>query len=150
VVVEVKSVCHDTLDEFDMLPRYAKEGDAGCDGKANLTEPVVLQPGERKLIPLGIAVAIPVGYEIQVRPRSGLALKHGITLANAVGTIDHGYRNEVGAILLNLGQEPFTVNPGDRICQLVLSKVENINWFEVAELPSSERGRGGFGSSGVK
>lgn len=100
------------------------------------------------MIPLGIMVAIPEGYEIQVRPRSGLALKHGVTVLNAPGTIDSGYRNEVGAILINHSVETFVVHPGERICQLVLAKVEEIAWVEVDELPESERGLGGFGHTG--
>lgn len=130
------------------LPAYANQGDAGCDGRAHLYEDVLIAPGEVKLIPLGIKAAIPEGYEIQVRPRSGLALKHGVTLCNAIGTIDAGYRDQLGAILINHGKESFRVSPGDRICQLVLSKVSHIEWQPVAELPESVRGEGGFGSSG--
>ena len=131
------------------VPVYAKPGDAGCDGVASLEHPVTLWPRDRKLIPLGIQVEIPEGYEIQLRPRSGLALKYGISLGNCVGTVDSGFRNEVGAILINHGTEPFTVYHGDRICQLVLNKFETIQWEEVDELSDSERGQGGFGHSGI-
>jgi deoxyuridine 5''-triphosphate nucleotidohydrolase (dut) len=112
--------------------------------------PVVLHPGERKLIPTGIAIAMPVGLEAQVRPRSGLALKHGVTVLNTPGTIDADYRGEVGVILINLGQEPFTVQRGDRIAQLVFQYVPRVALVEVEELPPSERGAGGFGSTGVR
>lgn len=132
----------------DILPRYAKPGDAGCDGHANIEQSITIPPGESRLIPLGVAVAIPEGYEIQVRPRSGLALKHGITVLNTPGTVDSGYRNEVAAILINHSREPFTVGPTDRVCQLVLNKVEQIAWIPVVELPESSRGLGGFGSTG--
>jgi dUTP pyrophosphatase len=128
------------------LPRYARQGDAGCDGIA--TEAITISPGRRAIIPLGIRVAIPEGYEIQVRPRSGLAVKHGITVLNAPGTVDCGFTGEIGAILINHGTAPFEVNVGDRVCQLVLSKFETISWELVEELPTTERGEGGFGSSG--
>lgn len=136
------------LGEFG-VPVYAKPGDAGCDGIAHLDHSVTLWPRDRKVIPLGIQVEIPEGYEIQVRPRSGLALKYGISLGNCVGTVDSGYRNQVGAIVINHGTEPFTIYPGDRICQLVLNKFETIQWEEVEELSESERGQGGFGHSGI-
>jgi dUTP pyrophosphatase len=137
------------LEDVNVIPKYAKPGDAGCDGVAAITAPMLVRPGKRVLIPLGICVAIPLGYEIQMRPRSGLALKHGITLCNSPGTIDAGYRNEIGAILINHGEETVIFNPGDRICQLVLNKVEHITWEEVEELPASVRGMGGFGHTGV-
>lgn len=130
------------------LPQYARPGDAGCDGVANLTKPVLIPPGCRALIPLGIKVAIPEGYELQLRPRSGLALKFGVTLVNTPGTIDSGYRGEVGAILINHGLTDYLVSPGDRVCQLVLNQFCTIQWEPVAALSESLRGDGGFGHSG--
>lgn len=126
------------------LPQYARTGDAGMDVFANVEEAVVIKAGERALIPTGLKVGIPVGYEIQVRPRSGLALKKGITVLNTPGTIDAGYRNEVGVILMNHSNEDFIVNPGDKIAQIVLKKFETIEWKEVEELGGYDRG-GGFG-----
>lgn len=126
------------------LPQYARTGDAGMDVFANVEEAVVIKAGERALIPTGLKVGIPVGYEIQVRPRSGLALKKGITVLNTPGTIDAGYRNEVGVILMNHSNEDFIVNPGDKIAQIVLKKFETIKWKEVEELGGYDRG-GGFG-----
>ena len=133
----------------DLIPKYAQKGDAGCDVRANIPHTIWLGEGDRKLIPTGISVAIPEGYEIQVRPRSGLALKNGISLANCVATIDAGYRGEVGVLLINHGGMPFRIDPGMRIAQLVMSKFETISWQVVEELPTSERGEKGFGSSGV-
>ena len=126
------------------LPQYARTGDAGMDVFANVEEAVVIKAGERALSPTGLKVGIPVGYEIQVRPRSGLALKKGITVLNTPGTIDAGYRNEVGVILMNHSNEDFIVNPGDKIAQIVLKKFETIEWKEVEELGGYDRG-GGFG-----
>lgn len=126
------------------LPQYARTGDAGMDVFANVEEAVVIKAGERALIPTGLKVGIPVDYEIQVRPRSGLALKKGITVLNTPGTIDAGYRNEVGVILINHSNEDFIVNPGDKIAQIVLKKFETIEWKEVEELGGYDRG-GGFG-----
>lgn len=126
------------------LPQYARTGDAGMDVFANVEEAVVIKAGERSLIPTGLKVGIPVGYEIQVRPRSGLALKKGITVLNTPGTIDAGYRNEVGVILMNHSNEDFIVNPGDKIAQIVLKKFETIEWKKVEELGGYDRG-GGFG-----
>lgn len=126
------------------LPQYARTGDAGMDVFANVEEAVVIKAGERALIPTGLKVGIPVGYEIQVRPRSGLALKKGITVLNTPGTIDAGYRNEVGVILINHSKEDFIVNPGDKIAQIVLKKFETIEWKEVEKLGGYDRG-GGFG-----
>lgn len=131
------------------LPKYETLGSAGMDVRANILEPITLGSLERKLIPTGLFVKIPEGYEIQVRPRSGLALKHGISCANAVGTIDSDYTNEIGVILINLSKDEFVVNPGERIAQLVLNKYENIEWETVNELPKTLR-TGGFGSTGVK
>ncbi|MGL4357270.1 dUTP diphosphatase [Cetobacterium sp.] len=129
-------------------PRYMTEGAAGMDVKANITEPVTLKTLERKLIPTGIKMEIPYGYEVQVRPRSGLALKHGITLVNTPGTIDSDYRGEVGVILINLSNEEFVINPEERIGQLVLQKVYKMEFEEVKELSTTVRAEGGFGHTG--
>ncbi|MGL4642390.1 MAG: dUTP diphosphatase [Cetobacterium sp.] len=129
-------------------PKYMTEGAAGMDVKANITEPVTLKTLERKLIPTGIKMEIPFGYEVQVRPRSGLALKHGITLVNTPGTIDSDYRGEVGVILINLSNDEFIVNPGERIGQLVLQKVYKMEFEEVEELSTTVRAEGGFGHTG--
>lgn len=133
------------------LPKYETEGSAGMDVRAMLNETIVIAPGSRVLIPTGLYVEIPVGYEIQVRPRSGLALKKGITVLNTPGTIDSDYRNSIGVILVNLSDVDFEVNPGDRIAQLVLNQVPQINWISVnsqEDLSSTDRGLGGFGSTG--
>ena len=132
------------------LPEYATPGSAGMDLRANIDAPITLAPGERKLIPTGIYIALPVGYEAQVRPRSGLALKYGIGLANMLGTVDSDYRADVGVILINLGQENFVVNDGDRIAQLVIAKYETAGWEVAEELDKTERGEGGYGHTGVK
>ena len=131
------------------LPGYATEMSAGMDLLAAVEAAVVLAPGERRLIPSGIAIALPAGTEAQVRPRSGLALKHGITVLNAPGTIDADYRGEVGVILINLSQEPFTINRGDRIAQLVIAAYTQARWQVVEVLDDSARGGGGFGSTGT-
>ena len=131
------------------LPQYATPQSAGMDLRANLAEPVVLQPMERTLIPTGLYMALPQGYEAQVRPRSGLALKHGVTVLNAPGTIDAGYRGEVCVILANFGQEPFTVEKGMRIAQIVVAPVARAEVVEVEALDATERGAGGFGSTGL-
>lgn len=130
------------------LPDYQSEGAAGLDVRA--AEDRMLQPGETALIPTGFAIAVPIGYEAQLRPRSGLALKHGITLPNSPGTIDSDYRGPVGVILTNLGHEPFFINRGDRIAQMVIAKVERAAFELVESLDETARGAGGFGSSGVK
>lgn len=130
------------------LPEYATPLSAGLDLRANLTEPITLQPFERRLVPTGLHMALPQGYEAQVRPRSGLALKHGITLLNTPGTIDADYRGEIGVIMVNLSQEPFTVADGDRIAQLVIARHEVAEWDPVDVLDDTERGEGGFGHSG--
>jgi dUTP pyrophosphatase len=130
------------------LPRYMTDGAAGMDLLADLEAEVVLAPGERRLLPTGLAVAIPAGFEAQVRPRSGLALRDGLTLLNAPGTVDSDYRGEVQVLLVNLGSSPVRVRRGDRIAQLVLAPVVRAGWHEVSALPSSERGDGGFGSTG--
>ncbi len=132
------------------LPEYATASSAGIDIRAMLGEPVVLMPGQRTLVPTGLKVEIPDGYEMQLRPRSGLALRSGITLVNTPGTIDADYRGEIGVILINLSQEPFTINPGERICQAVVAPVVHIEWEEASDLTESERGAGGFGHSGTK
>lgn len=132
------------------LPAYATEGAAGLDIRANITEPIVLAPLERQLIATGLFVAIPLGYEIQIRPRSGLAFKHGITVLNTPGTIDADYRGEIKVLLVNLSNSPFTIEPGERVAQMVLAKHEVLSWKTTQELPSTERGAGGFGSTGVK
>ena len=132
------------------LPKYATKLSAGMDLRANIEEPIVLQPGERRLIPTGIHIGLPQGYEAQVRPRSGLALKHGITCLNSPGTIDADYTGDVGVILINHGQKPFTINDGDRIAQMVIAKYKQVTWVEVEELQATERGDGGFGHTGKK
>ena len=130
------------------LPRYATPQSAGMDLRANLDEPVTLRPLERRLIPTGLRIALPVGYEAQIRPRSGLALKHGISLVNTPGTIDADYRGEIGVILINFGQEPFVVNDGERIAQMVIARHEQPQLIEVEVLDDTERGEGGFGHTG--
>ena len=132
------------------LPQYATKQSAGMDLRANIDEPIVLHPMERRLIPTGLFIALPEGYEAQVRPRSGLALKHGLTVLNAPGTIDADYRGEVGVVLINLSQEDFVINAGERIAQMVIARHEQVEWEEVDTLEESERGAGGFGSTGVK
>lgn len=129
-------------------PAYATEMSAGMDLKANIQEAVILEPLQRAMIPTGIYMALPEGTEAQVRPRSGLAAKFGISVLNAPGTIDADYRGEVKVILVNLSNEPFTVNPGERIAQLVLARYERIEWDEVETLDETCRGEGGFGSTG--
>lgn len=132
------------------LPAYTTPTDAGMDLRANIDEQVVLRPMERKLIPAGIKIQMPIGYEAQVRPRSGLAIKHGITVLNSPGTIDAGFRSEICVILINLSNSVFFIEPNDRIAQLVFKKHETVEWVEVEALDDSERGEGGFGHSGVK
>lgn len=132
------------------LPQYATPQSAGVDLRANLESPLELRPMERKLIPTGLYIALPQGYEAQVRPRSGLALKHGITVLNAPGTIDADYRGEVCVILINLSELPFTINDGERIAQMVIACHEQAQWESVDVLDETERGAGGFGHSGVK
>lgn len=130
------------------LPKYQTEGSAGMDLMANLTSEIVLKPMERKVIPTGLFIELPLGYEAQVRPRSGLAIKNGITCLNSPGTIDADYRGEVGVILINLSSEDFSINNGDRIAQMVIAKHEVTQFIEVNELSSTERGTGGMGSTG--
>ena len=130
------------------LPKYESKGAAGLDVRANIVEPITLKSLERKLIPTGLKVSIPEGYEIQVRPRSGMALKHGITMLNSPGTIDSDYRGDIGLIIVNLSNEEYTIQPQERLGQLVLNKIEQIEWEEVETLDTTERGAGGFGSTG--
>jgi dUTP pyrophosphatase len=134
------------------LPAYETAFSAGMDVRAAIPEeaPITLAPGERRLTPTGLTIALPAGYEAQVRPRSGLALKHGITCLNSPGTIDADYRGEVKVILINLGQEPFVIRRGERIAQIVIAPVTQARWEVVAKLPESVRGDGGFGSTGKK
>ena len=142
--VEVKVV----LEDGAALPFYATPGDAGMDVRANITEPVTLGSLERKLIPTGIKMAIPDGYEVQVRPRSGLALKHGISIVNTPGTIDSQYRGEIGVIVINLSQYAYTIQPQERIAQLVLNEIGQMSLQKVTSLDKTERGEGGFGHTG--
>jgi|TARA_B110000914_G_scaffold30162_1_gene22870 dUTP pyrophosphatase len=132
------------------LPKYSTNESAGLDLRAELLSPIVLEPGQRSLIPTGLKIALPTGYEAQVRPRSGLAYKHGITVLNSPGTIDADYRGDVGVILINHGSESFTIENGERIAQLIIAKFVQIDWDEVLDLSSTSRGEGGFGSTGVK
>lgn len=131
------------------LPGYETTGSSGMDIRAYLNDPVTIGPGERRLIPTGLFMEIEEGYEVQVRARSGLALKHGICLANGIGTIDSDYRGEVGVILINLGSEPFTVNNGDRIAQMVAVRYERAEIIAAEDLSETDRGQGGFGHTGV-
>ena len=132
------------------LPQYATAQSAGMDLRANLEEPVTLNPLERRLIPTGLHIALPAGYEAQVRPRSGLALQRGITVLNTPGTIDADYRGEIGVVLINLSQEPFVVNDGERIAQMVIARHEQGELTQVEVLDETERGEGGYGHTGVK
>lgn len=132
------------------LPAYATPESAGMDLRANITEPIVLHPLERRIIPSGLYIALPPGYEAQVRPRSGLAFKHGITVLNSPGTIDSDYRGELGVLLVNLSNEDFTVEAGERIAQMVIARHEQGEFVEVEELDDTERGAGGYGHTGVK
>jgi dUTP pyrophosphatase len=132
------------------LPAYATPQSAGMDLRANLDEPITLHPLERRLIPTGLHIALPEGYEAQVRPRSGLALKHGLTVLNTPGTIDAEYRGEIGVVLINLSQEDFVVNDGERIAQMVIARHEQGDFVVVEELDETERGEGGYGHTGVK
>ncbi len=131
------------------LPQYATAQSAGMDLRANIDAPIVLRPLERRLIPTGLHIALPPGYEAQVRPRSGLALKHGITVLNAPGTIDADYRGDIGVVLINLSDQDFTVNDGERIAQMVIARHETAEFVEVEVLSETERGEGGYGHTGV-
>ena len=130
------------------LPKFATEDSAGMDIRANLTEEIIINPGQRFLVPTGIKMAIPPGYEAQIRPRSGLAINHGVTVLNSPGTIDADYRGDVGVILINLGQDPFLIKSGDRIAQMVINKFERFEWNQSEVLDETLRGEGGFGHSG--
>ena len=132
------------------LPAYATPQSAGMDLRANLSEPITLRPLERRLIPTGLHIALPEGYEAQVRPRSGLALKHGLTVLNTPGTIDADYRGEIGVVLINLSQETFVVEDGERIAQMVIARHEQGAFIPVEVLDETERGEGGYGHTGVK
>ena len=132
------------------LPEYATEKSAGMDLKANIVEPLTLGPLERAMIPTGLRIALPDGTEAQIRPRSGLAAKYGISVLNAPGTIDADYRGEIKVILVNLSNDPFTINPGERIAQMVIARYERVEWEAVESLDETERGAGGFGSTGIK
>jgi dUTP pyrophosphatase len=132
------------------LPNYETLASAGMDLRANLTESITLNPLERAIVKTGLFVELPIGYEAQVRPRSGLAAKKGVTVLNSPGTVDADYRGEIGVILVNLSNEPFVVENGERIAQLIIAKHERAIWLEVEELSETSRGEGGFGSTGVK
>ena len=136
------------LHERALLPQYQTTGSAAADIFACLEAPITLAPGGRSVVPTGFAMQLPPGYEAQIRARSGLSSKHGITLANGVGTIDADYRGEVGAILINLGQEPFVIEHGMRVAQLVVSRVDQVSWLHATRLDETERGEGGYGSTG--
>ena len=142
--IEIVNRCHQPL------PQYATEQSAGMDLRANIDDPVVLRPLERRLIPTGLHIALPPGYEAQVRPRSGLALKHGITVLNAPGTVDADYRGEIGVVLINLSNQDFIVNDGERIAQMVIAHHETAEFVEVETLSETRRGEGGYGHTGVK
>ena len=146
VTVPVKRLAHG---EDLPLPAYATSGSAGMDLLAAVGEALELAPGERALVPTGLAIALPQGFEAQVRPRSGLALKHGVTVLNSPGTIDADYRGELGVILINHGQHSFTIQRGERIAQLLVAPVSQARWDEAVDLPDSDRGAGGFGSTGT-
>ena len=130
------------------LPAYATEQSAGMDLRANIEQPIILKPFERKLVPTGLFIELPVGFEAQIRPRSGLAIKKGITVLNSPGTIDADYRGEICVILINLSQEDFVIEDGERICQMVIAKHEQVDWIQVEVLDETERGAGGFGHTG--
>lgn len=132
------------------LPAYATSQSAGMDLRANIDEPITLRPMERRLIPTGLHIALPAGYEAQIRPRSGLALKHGLTVLNTPGTVDADYRGEVGVLLINLGDKEFVINDGERIAQMIIARHETADFIAVEVLDETERGEGGYGHTGVK
>ncbi len=143
--MQVRIINHST----NPLPQYESAMAAGMDIRCNITAPITLQPLERKLIPTGLFIELPQGYEAQIRPRSGMALKRGLTVLNTPGTIDADYRGEIGVILINLSNEPQTIEPGERICQMVIARHEQPQLVEVTELSTTDRGAGGFGHSGT-
>ena len=143
-MAEVKIVNHSPYP----LPAYETAGSAGVDLRANLPEPITLAPMERRLVPTGLFIELPEGYEAQVRPRSGLALRHGLSVVNTPGTIDSDYRGEIGIPMINISQEAQTISPGDRIAQMVVAPVVQVTWKPVTQLNDSSRGTGGFGSTG--
>ena len=132
------------------LPQYATPLSAGMDLRANLETPITIQPGQRLLVPTGLYIALPEGYEAQIRPRSGLAIKHGITVLNSAGTIDADYRGEINIILVNLSEKPFTIEDGERIAQMVVARHDRAEWVETTVLDETQRGSGGFGHTGTK
>jgi len=132
------------------LPAYSTENSAGMDIHAFLDKPIILKPFQRKIIPTGLFIELPKGYEAQIRPRSGLAINHGVTILNTPGTIDSDYRGEIGIILINLSDEEFVINNGDRICQMIISRHEKIYWENVEKVNKTRRGKGGFGHTGKK
>ena len=132
----------------EALPAYQTPLSAGMDLRANITEPLVLQPGQRALVPTGLRIELPAGYEAQIRPRSGLALKHGLTVLNSPGTIDADYRGEIQVLLINLSDQAFEIKRGERIAQMVVARHERVQWIETDELSDTERGAGGFGHTG--
>jgi len=146
-VVQVQIMREPGTDDLP-LPVYETEHAAGMDLRAAVTDPCTLQPGERSLVPTGLRIALPEGFEAQVRPRSGLAIKHGISLLNSPGTIDADYRGEIRVIVANLGQEPFTINRGDRIAQMIVAPVTKVEWAVEQNLTQTTRGEGGFGHTG--
>lgn len=146
--ISIKIKCLGEMTDLP-LPSYESEGSSGMDLRASVKEPLRLNPGEIRLVPTGLAVSVPPGYEAQIRPRSGLALKHGIGMVNSPGTIDSDYRGEIGIIVINWGQRPFTIRRGDRIAQMIITKVYQAHLMEVDVLESTGRGEGGFGHSGV-
>ena len=145
-MIKIKIVNNGT----QQLPEYATPQSAGMDLRANIDKPILLKSLDRKLIPTGLHIALPEGYEAQIRPRSGLAIKHGITCLNTPGTIDSDYRGDVGVILVNLSREDFVVQPGERIAQMIIGKFDQVEWELVNSLDETERGEGGFGHTGTK
>lgn len=145
-MIQVKVINNSGFD----LPAYATEQAAGMDLRAAIDTPMTIAPGARALVPTGLRIELPAGYEMQLRPRSGLALRSGITLLNSPGTIDADYRGEIGVIMINHSSEPFTIERGDRICQAVVARYEQVGWIECSNLENTDRGDGGFGHSGVK
>lgn len=132
------------------LPQYSTEGSAGMDLRASLSDPITLEPMQRCLVPTGVYIQLPHGYQCEIRPRSGLAIKHGITVLNTPGTVDADYRGEICVILVNLSTEPFVINNGERVCQMVINTYVRADWEKVEELDTTERGDGGFGHTGLK